>query len=197
MLISENERFGQEINADQRLGLFSAHFQLVLDQTKAICSVWRRIWKLPLQTVFNKNEPYCKKKFPTKNSILLQPSTIYWKRISRVLCRTHTSLYHVRNPSKCMSTLLIIVCVLTENPPILVNHAGCFEGYYVTVYGDWRVIKPITYICTYSQDIRVFFSIFKAVTRSSKIDTSFPKLLRKKTFPLFNNNCTSVNTVLL
>jgi hypothetical protein len=43
MLISENERFGQEINADQRHGSFSAHFQLVLDRTKPKRSFWRRI----------------------------------------------------------------------------------------------------------------------------------------------------------
>jgi hypothetical protein len=36
MLISENERFCQEINADQRHVSFSAHFQLVLDRTKPI-----------------------------------------------------------------------------------------------------------------------------------------------------------------
>jgi hypothetical protein len=34
MLISENVGFRQEITADQRHGLFSAHFQLVLDRTK-------------------------------------------------------------------------------------------------------------------------------------------------------------------
>jgi hypothetical protein len=33
MLIFENERFSQEINADQRHWSFSAHFQLVLDRT--------------------------------------------------------------------------------------------------------------------------------------------------------------------
>jgi hypothetical protein len=36
----------------------------------------------------------------------------------------------------CMSTLLITVCVLTENPPIVVNHAGSFKGFYLTVYGE-------------------------------------------------------------
>jgi hypothetical protein len=34
MLFSENDRFGQGINADQRHLLFSAHYQLVLDRTK-------------------------------------------------------------------------------------------------------------------------------------------------------------------
>jgi hypothetical protein len=43
MLIYENEHFRQEINADQRQGLFSAHFQLVLDCNKAKRSFWRRI----------------------------------------------------------------------------------------------------------------------------------------------------------
>ena len=36
MLIYEKERFRQEINADQKQGLFSTHFQLVLDCNKAI-----------------------------------------------------------------------------------------------------------------------------------------------------------------
>jgi hypothetical protein len=36
MLIYEKERFCQEINADQKQGLFSAHFQLVFDCNKAI-----------------------------------------------------------------------------------------------------------------------------------------------------------------
>jgi hypothetical protein len=37
-LISENDRFRNEINADQRHGSFSAHFRLVLDRTKPIPS---------------------------------------------------------------------------------------------------------------------------------------------------------------
>ncbi len=57
MLISDNERFRQEINADQRHSSFSAHFQLVLDRTKPLVRFWRRKWKLPLPTVFNENEP--------------------------------------------------------------------------------------------------------------------------------------------
>ncbi len=56
MLISENERFCQKINADQRQSSFSAHFQLVLDRTKPIPSFWRRKWKLPCQSVFTENE---------------------------------------------------------------------------------------------------------------------------------------------
>jgi hypothetical protein len=58
MLISENERFRQEINTDQRHSSFSAHFQLVLDRTKPIPSFWRRKWKLPCQSVFNENKLY-------------------------------------------------------------------------------------------------------------------------------------------
>ncbi len=53
MLICENVGFRQEINADQRHGSFSAHFQLVLDRTKQKRSFWRRIWKLLRQTVFS------------------------------------------------------------------------------------------------------------------------------------------------
>ncbi len=36
MLISENKHFRQEVNADQRHGSFSAHFQLVLYRNKPI-----------------------------------------------------------------------------------------------------------------------------------------------------------------
>jgi hypothetical protein len=43
MLISENERFGQEINADQRHRLFSAHFQLVLDLINPKRLYYRRL----------------------------------------------------------------------------------------------------------------------------------------------------------
>jgi hypothetical protein len=46
-IVSENDRFHKEINADQRHGSFWAHFQVVLDCTKPICSFWRRKWKLP------------------------------------------------------------------------------------------------------------------------------------------------------
>jgi hypothetical protein len=56
MLISENQRFRQEINADQRHGSFSAHFSLVLDHTKLIRSFWQRKLKLPLRTVFSENK---------------------------------------------------------------------------------------------------------------------------------------------
>ncbi len=56
MLISENERFRQEINADQRHSLFSAHYQLVLDRTKPIPLFRRRKWKLPCQSVFTENK---------------------------------------------------------------------------------------------------------------------------------------------
>ncbi len=41
-IVSENDRFHQELNPDQRHGSFWAHFQLVLDRTKSICSFWRR-----------------------------------------------------------------------------------------------------------------------------------------------------------
>ncbi len=41
-LVSENDSFHKEINADQRHGWFWAHFQLVLDCTKPIRSFWRR-----------------------------------------------------------------------------------------------------------------------------------------------------------
>ncbi len=47
-MVSENDGFHKEINADQRHWSFSAHFQLVLDRTKPIRSFWRRKWKLPL-----------------------------------------------------------------------------------------------------------------------------------------------------
>jgi hypothetical protein len=50
-LISENEGFCQEINADQRHGSFSANFQLVLDRNKLTRSFLRR------------NENYPKKLF--------------------------------------------------------------------------------------------------------------------------------------
>ncbi len=53
MIVSENDRFHKEINQDQRHGTFWAHFQLVLDRTKPICSFWRRKWKLASQTVFS------------------------------------------------------------------------------------------------------------------------------------------------
>jgi hypothetical protein len=56
-------------------------------------------------------------------------------------------------PQNVMSTLLITVCVLTENPPVVVNHAGSFEGFYMTVYGEPSYLLHIQY--TYSQDIRV------------------------------------------
>ncbi len=56
MLISENEGFHHEINADQRHSSFSAHFQLVLDRTKPVPSFWRRKWKLPCHSVFTENE---------------------------------------------------------------------------------------------------------------------------------------------
>ncbi len=42
MIVSENDGFHQEINPDQRHGSFWAHFQLVLDHTKSICSFLRR-----------------------------------------------------------------------------------------------------------------------------------------------------------
>jgi hypothetical protein len=57
MLISENERFRQEINADQRHWLFSAHFSLFLSHTKPIRLFWKRKRKLPLRTVFSENKP--------------------------------------------------------------------------------------------------------------------------------------------
>ncbi len=38
MIISENKRFRQEIHADQRHGLFLAHFQHVLDSNKTTLS---------------------------------------------------------------------------------------------------------------------------------------------------------------
>jgi hypothetical protein len=41
-IVSENDRFDKEIIADQRHGSFWAHFQLVLDHTKPICSFWRK-----------------------------------------------------------------------------------------------------------------------------------------------------------
>ena len=63
MLISENERFRQEINADQRHWSFSAHFSLVLGHTKPIRSFWKRKWKLPLRTVFSENKPVREHKF--------------------------------------------------------------------------------------------------------------------------------------
>ncbi len=54
MLISENERFRQEINADQRHSSFSGHFfQHVLDRTKPIPSFWRRKWKTTLPECFH------------------------------------------------------------------------------------------------------------------------------------------------
>jgi hypothetical protein len=54
MFFSENE---PQINADERLWLFTAHFQLVLDRTKLIPSFRRIKLKLPCQSVFTKNQP--------------------------------------------------------------------------------------------------------------------------------------------
>jgi hypothetical protein len=48
MLISVNERFLQEINADQ----------LVLNRTKPKPSFWKRKLKYPCQSVFTENEPH-------------------------------------------------------------------------------------------------------------------------------------------
>jgi hypothetical protein len=62
MLISENERFRQEIHADQRHCSFSAQFQLVLDRTK------------PIRSFGGENENYPARVFSLKTSYT--PNTI-------------------------------------------------------------------------------------------------------------------------